>query len=60
MIERALNVVVTPVSVSINAITARMAVCEKCQGTTDEVVSLNVVITELMKDVDQLKSTLCR
>uniref|UniRef100_M1DZP8 Polyprotein protein n=1 Tax=Solanum tuberosum TaxID=4113 RepID=M1DZP8_SOLTU len=57
MIERTLIVVVTPYSVSIDTLAARIAVCERGHGATDEVTALKPAIAELIKDVDQLNST---
>ncbi|WMV19078.1 hypothetical protein MTR67_012463 [Solanum verrucosum] len=56
MIERALIAAMTPLSVFIDSLAARRAVCERGQGDTDELMALKAVIVELGKDVDQLKS----
>ncbi|XP_049365848.1 uncharacterized protein LOC125830719 [Solanum verrucosum] len=57
MIDRTLSVVVTPFSVSFDALATRIVACEQSQGATDEVMALKVTIAELRKDVDQPKST---
>uniref|UniRef100_M1DMK6 Polyprotein protein n=1 Tax=Solanum tuberosum TaxID=4113 RepID=M1DMK6_SOLTU len=44
-------------SVSIDALVARIAVCERGQGATDAMTTLKDTIGEMRKDVDQLKST---
>ncbi|KAG5609857.1 hypothetical protein H5410_021138 [Solanum commersonii] len=47
----------TPLNVSIDTLTTRIAACEQGQGATEEVTTLNAAIVELRKDVHQLKST---
>uniref|UniRef100_M1D8L8 Polyprotein protein n=1 Tax=Solanum tuberosum TaxID=4113 RepID=M1D8L8_SOLTU len=54
MIERALTAALTPLSVSIDPLAARIDVCERGQGANDEVTTIKATIIELRKDVDQL------
>lgn len=57
IIKAAMVDVVTPLRATIDAMAVRTAVYENGQGTTKEVKALQASIPELMKDVDQLKST---
>ncbi|KAG5630838.1 hypothetical protein H5410_002555 [Solanum commersonii] len=57
MIKRALIDAVTLLSSTIDALAARIAVCECGQWATKGVMVLKAAIAELRRDVDQLKST---
>jgi len=57
MIERALTDALTPLRVSIDALTMRLDICERGHGVTAEVSALKVNFFELRKDMDHLEST---
>ncbi|XP_049410659.1 uncharacterized protein LOC125873854 [Solanum stenotomum] len=57
MIEKAFSDVVTPLSADIDALAARIVVCERGQEATEEVTVLKAAIAVLRRDVDQMWST---
>ncbi|KAG5615193.1 hypothetical protein H5410_015017 [Solanum commersonii] len=56
MIEKAIDVVLTPLKALIDALTTRVEVSERGHGATEEVTALKADVSELRKDIDHLKS----
>ncbi|XP_049406247.1 uncharacterized protein LOC125869885 [Solanum stenotomum] len=57
MIERDITDVLTLLKASIDGLSARVDVCEREHGVSTEVIALKVNVSELRKEVNQLKST---
>lgn len=57
MIRTTLADIVTPLSTTVDALADNIKVCEYNQLYKEEVMALEVVIAELRKDMDYLKST---
>ena len=52
MIQTSLGDVVTLLSTAIDALAEKIEVCERGQGATEEVTTLNAVIAELRRNIN--------
>uniref|UniRef100_M1DNV7 Polyprotein protein n=1 Tax=Solanum tuberosum TaxID=4113 RepID=M1DNV7_SOLTU len=57
MIQIVVTNAITPLSTTIAALVARIAICEHNQEATEEVTTLKAAIAELRRDIDKLKAT---